>query len=55
MKLSDILKDSNYSLSQFDSEKIELLEDKIKEFVDTASYKVISKVVERSLILLIIS
>ena len=30
MKLSDILKDSNYSLSQFDSEKIELLEEKIK-------------------------
>lgn len=30
MKLSDILKDSNYSLSQFDTEKIELLEEKIK-------------------------
>lgn len=30
MKLSDILKDSNYSLSQFDSEKIEALEEKIK-------------------------
>lgn len=29
MKLSDILKDSNYSLSQFDTEKIELLEEKI--------------------------
>ena len=30
MKLSDILKDSNYSLSQFDTEKIEILEEKIK-------------------------
>lgn len=30
MKLSDILKDSNYSLSQFDFEKIEALEEKIK-------------------------
>lgn len=30
MKLSDILKDSNYSLSQFDTEKIKLLEEKIK-------------------------
>ena len=30
MKLSDILKDSNYSLSQFDTDKIELLEQKIK-------------------------
>ena len=30
MKISDILKDSNYSLSQFDTEKIELLEEKIK-------------------------
>lgn len=30
MKLSDILKDSNYSLSQFDSEKIASLEERIK-------------------------
>lgn len=30
MKLADILKDSNYSLSQFDSEKIDTLEEKIK-------------------------
>ena len=30
MKLSDILKDSNYSLSQFDNEKIASLEERIK-------------------------
>lgn len=30
MKLADILKDSNYSLSQFDSEKIDTLEEKIE-------------------------